>query len=413
MNMYSKVYVHPTLGTQYTMSVDLRLGSMGNIVCVNTTFGPTDQSAPATNLPVCTPDYGGAGIPTGAQNHQLVGVPEMNQLFANSKVQVQIQIKNIGGLAERLELYIDDKDTSNDQVRSGFCETGVIIEKLDEDTVFCTPSDDFIFKRMCWNQLLDRSIACNRRTTVPSVVSLAKRQWCTRTFPTVAPWCAAQPWYKMVCLALCRGDTSCVLGCESRITEVPNEVIQELKLAPTAKAPTRSPTVAPTACPSAMAEMHPFGTPVQPNAYLVVQKKLTSSPETWSSPLLWFTKDQVMCKQKITLPAESQLMDRGFTYRMLQCQPTVDRCGEKVVEVDTKVTYVNPATPNGGISLPLRVMYNSGQLSCSRSRYPLCPPEYKCCIWTPDMMPEWERCMALHHSDFFNNPARPCRPNWS
>jgi hypothetical protein len=415
MLMYAKTY-----GLGNYMSVTLQLGNLGNIVCVYIVYGST--SSPI-DLTFCTSNYGGQGLPANPTDGEQVGTVPLAAVNAATQVNIVLTIDNPGkglsqGLAERFEISVSDEDPNiSTETRSGFCQTGVISEKPGDELRTCTPSDGFIFQRLCWSgyktgraSINTAASNCNRKSKIKKTVQSAKRQWCNQwgSNPTT---CFNQLWYMSICDLLCGTDSACMYACLLKFTEDANEVI--IELAAVSITPTFAPTVPPTPCPAAQA-FHPWpaaGGTTLPNSnqpsldsYFLVQQQEGAA---WSEPLIWFTTDQLVCGQFV-LDQTGILSALNTTYRVLQCQVPSDTCGSNIVNADISVTYyAGPAETSNAGSVSLKDLYASGNLVCRQSDYPNCPPDYMCCMWTTEQYSSWAECMATYHP----GASSSCQPS--
>src|SRR5690606_32064526 len=125
----------------------------------------------------------------------------------------------------------DDHDSTAGQIKGGFCASGTIVENPTTEANPCNPSEEFLFKRMCWNGRLKKGTACSKRAVSKGEVKAAKNWWCRQAFPTdkfTAQDCIGMPWGEAICWKICNTDQACHNKCVPRINEVPNEVIVQL-----------------------------------------------------------------------------------------------------------------------------------------------------------------------------------------
>jgi len=121
------------------------------------------------------------------------------------------------------------------------------------------------------------------------------------------------------------------------------------------------------------------------------------------------------CKNSIyvngSVPANNVLMEPG-KYRVKQCNgldtdPKQDLC-PAALAYNASVWYANPMD-GVAVSTPLGVLFKEGDLVCSRTKYPACPPDYSCCNWdiTTQKM-AWQACMISKYGADYASKYPKC-----
>ncbi|KAH9258082.1 hypothetical protein BASA81_003645 [Batrachochytrium salamandrivorans] len=417
MNMYTKhykSYFNSQDNTLYTLSIDVGLALYGVINQVNITD--------AGVFAVFSINAAGKCQGTAAYPLSSSGLINIRDLPSNVVVQLKC-VNNAPKTPQRWDItyvrdpwYVPEQIAANPTGFAGYCTTNLIPENTGGNPGGCS--------------IMDRQVSMYYGCNVAFPISICKAQFCTRfanrlAFPgatgTLQAKCNAfaggttasgvSNFVQAACSlntlspipvdpSLCLKNYDCKV-CVDMIYDFPDQVAQAVN------APVVVPTPAPTiTCPG---NLVPIG--LNRKSLSTFQSGVQidfNNNGVWTGVFALLDDEIAACGGCENLlfvngsvSSNLPLLNPG-QYRVSQCTG-LDTDSQQALctgppGYNATVTYSNLLSEST-VSQTFGSLFDAGDLVCAPSKYPNCPVNYQCCIWSRSQQPvAWQLCMDSHHN---------------
>jgi hypothetical protein len=418
MLMYQKSYksyFNPSDNNDYEFRLLLELGTYGSISKIQMWDTAKSPNPYVWHIDEAGDCKGNAAFPINGMGKVFVrDLPSM--------VKINIQCFSKEGrspTSARFDIplvedpwFVGDKPISADF--SGFCATGEITEAVGETAIGgCS--------------IVDRQLVKHFGCTSTTDLTVCKNTWCTNNFRKylwpkgmtnaacrnfVNDKVAVKNYLAAVCAAApsvtkgvpgpyvpeeCEKNKVC-RACMDNILDFPEEIATILQGTPEGPI-----TPSDQVCPSNIVLEGLDRKALIPSLSGIQIDYQAPNPNDWT-PVFALTQEELFgcdCKPLAVNGTDDRFKALTIpgTYRIKQCaglntDPTQELCLSSP-SYNATVTYT-AAGDAAIVSTPFGALWDTKDISCSKSKYPACPTEFVCCQWK-DSLAGWNWCMDTYY----------------